>query len=63
MPKIILSNSDKISQCELSLSADLEESGESYEFIDDNTDSTNVSDLNQNLLSLFNKNRKILNEC
>ena len=58
-----VSNSDKISQCESSLSADLEESGESCDFIHDNTDETNVSDSNQYLLSLFYKNRKFLKEC
>ena len=57
-----VSNSDKISQCESSLSADLEETGESYDFIDDSTDETNVSDSHWLLLALIKKNRKIKNE-
>ena len=58
-----VSNSDRMSQCESSLSEDLEESGESYDFIDDNTDETNVSDSHGILLSLLSKNRKSKNEC
>jgi len=54
-----LSKPDRISQCESSLSEDLEESGESYDFIDDNANETNVSYSHGILLSLLNKNRKI----
>ncbi len=54
-----MSNSDRMSQCESSLSEDLEESGESYDFIDDNTDETNVSDSHGILLSLLNKKEKL----
>ena len=57
-----MSNSDRISQCEWSLSTDFKESGESYDFIDDNTDETNVSDSHGILLSSLNKNRNIENE-
>ena len=54
-----VSNSDRIFQCESSLSAYLEENGESCDFIGDNTDETNVSESNGVFSSVLKKQKKL----